>query len=276
MPTVENNPFSLICDSCGEETDSRADSSSNCGTKIGITITNYWQAGVYVATVAWTSILLIISIADFGETTQGYFMLFLTWFWVFMPICFYYDTRYVKAVSDWRPPATMYILGSLIPIVNIYLGFRYHTQREENLGVELASRHCLACLEDLDEDVDQCWNCGTHNAHLVREGDYKFDPLSWNTSLFAVVILLIAIVFNDLIFLSGLKQGLIASRMDIIYPIAWISLPVTLVLDMRHVREHSKWAPNRFPFILGSIIPIVQTAVVIAYLFRRHEVLGTP
>lgn len=71
---------------------------------------------------------------------------------------------------------------------------------------------------------------------------------------------------------AGIQHGALA----VLALLAWAGLPASLARDIGFVRQRSAWQPSGGPWAFGALVPVFNLVVVLIYLIRRHEVLGTP
>ncbi|MDY6771361.1 MAG: hypothetical protein SV186_05420 [Candidatus Nanohaloarchaea archaeon] len=57
---------------------------------------------------------------------------------------------------------------------------------------------------------------------------------------------------------------------------AWIGLPLLLYLDIVHVRRDTEWQPIRLLYLPLAVFPLINMAVGLIYLYRRHTQVGEP
>jgi hypothetical protein len=58
--------------------------------------------------------------------------------------------------------------------------------------------------------------------------------------------------------------------------VAWFGLPLAAYFDMQYVRANSEWRPSTALWVILLAVWLVNIVVGAAYLYRRHEALGTP
>lgn len=144
---------------------------------------------------------------------------------------------------------------------------------------------CRSCGDPIKKQAEICPNCGVKNnqteqtssSGAQRTIDKQHDPSNYTTTVsedwyYAVAgsvagwILTIAI------------GGILGSNaiVSIIMLLAWVAMPVGIYFDSQYIRANGKWNPNTLLWAVASIIWIVNIVVGAVYLYRRHEVLGTP
>lgn len=278
MSTISKEPDSFDCPSCGDQIAATLNSCPNCGEKAGIIITDGWQMGVYLAVLGWVALIAAPWFVDLTGSYSGLAFLFLTWTVALIPISFYFDIKYVKSVSDWNPLAVIYLLGSLVPFLNVYLGMRYQKYREQELGSDGTNRQCRTCSEPLDDESSRCCNCGTQDSSATRkDGSYwGVNPRWWNKSLASVVSCTVILILCYSLLTAVPKQGILGTLFSSVFFLSSFLLPICLWTDIRFVRKSTHWSPSRIGYILGSLTLGLNTFVAAVYLYRRHEVVGQP
>jgi hypothetical protein len=58
--------------------------------------------------------------------------------------------------------------------------------------------------------------------------------------------------------------------------LAWVGLPVAAYYDMQYVRANSEWRPSQVLWVVLLAVWMVNLVVGAAYLYQRHENVGTP
>lgn len=79
-----------------------------------------WYYGVAVSVVLW--------VVGFGlpDAAGGAFFLMA---WVLMPVSIYYDQKWLRATTRWNPQLPLWVILSVIPLVNIVAGAVYLVRR---------------------------------------------------------------------------------------------------------------------------------------------------
>jgi hypothetical protein len=142
----------VFCRSCGEPIKKKAEICPECGvrregghppgtsstqphdsSKYETTVSNSWYFGVILGTVGWAVFIIISSIAP-GSEENTLVALVLISAWVILPISVYFDIQYVRANSKWDPETGLWIIGGVVPLVNIVIAAVYLYRRHEVLG----------------------------------------------------------------------------------------------------------------------------------------------
>lgn len=58
--------------------------------------------------------------------------------------------------------------------------------------------------------------------------------------------------------------------------VAWFGLPLAAYFDMQYVRANSDWRPSTALWVVLLAVWLVNIVVGAAYLYQRHDRLGTP
>lgn len=58
--------------------------------------------------------------------------------------------------------------------------------------------------------------------------------------------------------------------------LAWFGLPLAAYFDMQYVRANSDWRPSTALWVVLLAVWLVNIVVGAAYLYQRHDKLGTP
>jgi len=148
----------VFCRSCGEAIKKEAEICPHCGVRnqagtasskqqnssvqstiqhdpsqYETTVSNNWWYGVLAGTGLWIFVLIFASFEPTGGLSAllGFLALIA---WGLMPVAIFFDAKYVRANSQWNPNSALYIVGSLIWVVNIITGAVYVYRRHESLG----------------------------------------------------------------------------------------------------------------------------------------------
>jgi uncharacterized membrane protein len=83
-------------------------------------VSNQWWYGVAASVVLW--------VVGFGlpETVAGLAFVIA---WTLMPTSIYYDVEWVNANTDWSPNKNLWLVVSVVPLVNIGAGLIYTVRR---------------------------------------------------------------------------------------------------------------------------------------------------
>lgn len=160
MTSKEKAADEKFCTSCGEAIKKKAEICPNCGvpnnkqssSSVGnsanqsatptgnsnqssthdpsnyeTSVSNLWWYGVAASVILW----IIGFIPPEGSSVAGFFFLVA---WVLMPLSIYFDRQWVQATANWNPDESLWLILSVIPLVNIaagsvYVFRRYNTEQ---------------------------------------------------------------------------------------------------------------------------------------------------
>lgn len=152
----QKGPDEVYCRSCGEPIKEAAEIYPECGVRnaassgrsttqssaqpaaqhdpsqYDTTVSDSWWYGVVASVALW-----VVGIALSGNasgalgTAVGFGFLVA---WVLLPVAIYFDAKYVRANSNWNPNTVLWIIGSIVWLVNIVVGGVYLYRRHETLG----------------------------------------------------------------------------------------------------------------------------------------------
>lgn len=146
---------------------------------------------------------------------------------------------------------------------------------------------CRSCGETIKKMAEICPNCGVENLAAPETNNssgstataYEHDPSQYDTTVSetwwygvagGVGLWVLAFVLSNAL---GESLGLLGGFFGLI---AWVGLPLAAYFDMKYIRANSKWNPNTILWVIGFVIPMLNIVGGGVYLYRRHEVLGTP
>ncbi|WP_440990872.1 zinc ribbon domain-containing protein [Haloarchaeobius baliensis] len=95
-------------------------------------VSENWWYGVAGGTALWAFLLVLVSVAPNGGGAFAGFLVLLAW--VGLPVAAYYDIKYVRATSDWRPSQVLWVVLLAVWILNVVVGAAYLYQRHEKVG----------------------------------------------------------------------------------------------------------------------------------------------
>ncbi|WP_336136215.1 zinc ribbon domain-containing protein [Natronomonas amylolytica] len=134
----------VFCTSCGAAIKKEAEICPECGvrnenatrptqsTPTETTVSDSWWYGVGGCLGLWVLVLLLPS--DISPAVDALFGLLTVTAWIGLPLSAYFDSKYVGANSDWLPNAALWVIGLLVPLVNVVFGAVYLYRRHEVLG----------------------------------------------------------------------------------------------------------------------------------------------
>jgi len=116
------------------------------------TVSSKWQYGIVVSLLLWVVGIVMPNI----QPVAG---LVLLTAWAAMPISMYFDRQYVRATMQWNPPTFVWVLLSVVPLVNLAAGVIYLLRRRSeprisppNTGISRTSQtQNDSALEELRE-----------------------------------------------------------------------------------------------------------------------------
>lgn len=120
-----------VCHNCGSDNDrrpGRSISTLHDPTNLETTVSDNWYYGIAAGVGLWVIALLF---SGLSETGAGFAMLIA---WVVLPLTAYFDMQYIRANSKWNPNTLAWIVGLLIPFLNILLGGVFLYRRHETVG----------------------------------------------------------------------------------------------------------------------------------------------
>lgn len=120
-----------VCPECGVRNENAT--KSRRGTPTETTVSDSWWYGVAICVGLWVLVLLTSS-AELPVGLDALFGLLTVTAWVGLPLSAYFDIKYVRSQSDWRPNTVLWVIGLLVWLVNIVLGAVYLYRRHEVLG----------------------------------------------------------------------------------------------------------------------------------------------
>jgi len=89
------------------------------------TVNGHWHYGVAVATALW---ILGFTLPSEGATGSlvGFLVLVA---WGLMPVSIYYDRQWLRATTEWDPDLNLWLIGSVLPVLNVGVGPLYLFRR---------------------------------------------------------------------------------------------------------------------------------------------------
>ncbi|QZY00604.1 hypothetical protein [Halobaculum rubrum] len=142
----------VFCRSCGEAIKRASELCPNCGvrndkysptgggsadgsrdlTQYETSVSDTWWYGVAAGTGIWL-LLVIASAATSDLGAAGGFLVLIGW--VGLPLSVYFDTRYVRANSEWDPNVAVWVVLTAVWFLNVPAGAAYLYRRHQVLGV---------------------------------------------------------------------------------------------------------------------------------------------
>lgn len=150
MAQQQKGPDEKYCESCGEIIKKEAEVCPECGVRnkgpsgtggggrshdpseYETSVGGTWWYGVLAGVVVWLIGFSTFQMLPEPLSTIVAFIILIGW--IVMPVAIFFDAKYVRANSKWNPSAALYIVGSLIWLLNILVGAVYLYRRHEALG----------------------------------------------------------------------------------------------------------------------------------------------
>lgn len=145
----------VFCRSCGDAIKKAAEICPNCGVRneslqtttnfsaskyshdpsqYETTVSEDWYYAVAAGVGLWM-ILLVFGQAT-GAGPLGVVIGFIGLIgWVILPVGIYFDSKYVRANSQWNPSGVGWIIAAIIPLISIVAGGVYLYRRHEVIGI---------------------------------------------------------------------------------------------------------------------------------------------
>jgi hypothetical protein len=114
------------------ETNDEAGSVAQNDSEYETTVSGSWWYAVAGGLVLW-AVVVVLSLAVPSAAGVGGFLGLIGW--LALPGGMYFDSKYVRANSQWDPRLIGWLLGSIIPLINLFVGAAYLYRRHEVLGV---------------------------------------------------------------------------------------------------------------------------------------------
>lgn len=149
---------------------------------------------------------------------------------------------------------------------------------------------CRSCGEPIKKAAEVCPNCGVRNVKSTSRSQGtvsggtpgRHDPSQFETTVSenwfyligaSVVLWVLALMISNSSLGSG---GILDTLSSFFMLVAWVGMPLGMYYDKLYLRANSKWNPNMWLWVILAIIPIINIIAGVVFLYRRHEVLGTP
>lgn len=200
-----------------------------------------WWYGVAVATVVWAIGVMTLGIAPESAVTAPQILdpivIGILVAWIAMPLCIFLDQRVHADDLVWNPATSLWVLTSFVWFINIVVG----------------SAYCL-------------------RRYIAARGTAPSEKWSWvliGTVVFWAASLAIDSSIPDDTFPNPLYDALAA-----LLVVAWIAMPIAVLLDTVRVRGYTDWDPNTRGFVIGTAVPLLNIPVGVVYLYKRHQAFG--
>ncbi|MFC6787024.1 zinc ribbon domain-containing protein [Halobaculum halobium] len=152
--TKQKGADEVFCRSCGEAIKEASELCPNCGVRndnyrsaggrrsgasagahdpaqYETTVADTWWYGVAAGTGVW--VLLVLASALNGDLGAAGGLLVLVG-WVGLPLSVFFDSKYVRANSEWDPQTVVWVILTALWFVNIVAGAAYLYRRHQVLG----------------------------------------------------------------------------------------------------------------------------------------------
>lgn len=197
-----------------------------------------WWYGAATTSLAWAVYLLLGQSTDLVAllSTHGLGLglrglLFILWF--MLPVFIALDLRQIRNDITWDPAVGPWVLISVIWLANVAAGIAYCVRRESALR-------------------------------------YTVPSGKWVYGVIAGLVFWCSLVFVN--FLSTVvSTGMVGTVLSgPLVLVALVGYPMSLYLDIEHVRGYTHWNPSMRFWLVGITIPLVNIFVGSVYLIRRH------
>lgn len=121
----------VICMATDTDIEGESDVDRTESTQYETTVSGTWWYAVAAGTALWL-IVTVMSLA-LPQAAVGTGVLGLVG-WVALPGGIYFDSKYVRAYSQWDPRLIGWLIGAIIPLLNLFVGAAYLYRRHEVLG----------------------------------------------------------------------------------------------------------------------------------------------
>jgi len=156
---------------------------------------------------------------------------------------------------------------------------------------------CRSCGEPVKEKAEICPHCGVRNEEGAtsstsggststsggsRSTSTKgHDPSQYETTVSdrwyyaigaSLLLWIVALALSSM----AANESVLSTTAGFLGLIAWVGMPIGIYFDGKYIRANSKWNPNTAIWLILSLIPLINIVVGAVFLYRRHEVFGTP
>lgn len=144
----------VFCRSCGEAIKQEAGICPNCGVRnkdhhrsssghptggtshdpsdYETTVSEAWWYGVAGGVALWILVFLLSGAG--GESLETFLGLLALLAWIGLPVATYFDIQYIRANGEWDPDTAVWVVLSVIWVINIIAGAVFLYRRHEVLG----------------------------------------------------------------------------------------------------------------------------------------------
>lgn len=207
-----------------------------------------WMYGVVAGVVLWGAIVLsnlvesVVSTGVLGAVLSGPLVLVAL---AGYPTALYLDMEHVRGYTDWAPSVRFWVVGAIVPVINILAGFVYLFRRRV--------------------EYDQA-----RSPETVELTGVRADPTpSVDSPWFRRVALGCLAYFLSFVIVGG-TPGLVALDLPTLAVLLWVpfGLAITpmLHLDVDVLASYGfEWGPTRYLYLSTVALP----PVAFLYLLRR-------
>lgn len=196
-----------------------------------------WWYGVAAATLIWALGFLVLGVpsdpSPAVERASDPVAVASLVVWLAMPACIYLDQRGSGDDLAWDPSTGAWMLASLIWFLNVVVGTAYCFRRIVAARRTAPSRH---------------WEAVIVASIVVWAISFPLD--------------------------HGLPDGTLPEplydAMAVLVALAWVAMPVAVLVDAVRVRGWTDWDPNSRWFTVGAAVPVANLVVGPLYLYRRR------
>lgn len=155
--TSKTDTDRLSCHSCGERIPRTATRCPHCGNRsprsetsvstsqvdseteryanpFETTTSEYWYFAIIAGVCLWILALVFIRIIGVPENNLITGLLSIAG-WLLIPIGGFYDLKYLRAHSAWTPMKGVWLIGMIIPGIDVLVGLVYLLRRHEKIGI---------------------------------------------------------------------------------------------------------------------------------------------
>jgi len=196
-----------------------------------------WWYGVAGATLVWAVEVLALEVvpesSPLGRRVSGPLALVALGAWLVMPLSIYLDHRTHGDELAWNPSTALWVVGSLVWLLNIAVGGTYCLRRQVAVRRSAPSRH-------------------------------------WHSIVVGSIVVWTGLVALDQTLPAAAVSGTTMDGITGLVALAWIGLPIAILFDAVRIRGYTDWNPNVRVLVFGAAIPLVNVVVGAAYLYKRR------
>lgn len=214
----------------------------------GTVPSGHWIYGVVAGPILWVAIIATnianeaIHLGVLADLASGP----LVWI-VFLgyPAAMYLDIAHVRAYTDWSPSVRFWVIGSAVPLVNVFAGLIYAFTRR----IEFSE---------------------ARSPETPTADDQSFDPHAHPDSPWYRRIATLTFAYFVLFVVLADNSGSIGIDLPVLLAGLWVPFGLAIALwthrDIERLAEAGlEWGPTRYLYLTAAVFP--PTAFV--YLLRR-------